>query len=763
LSDKKIISRKVFLAFLILLGFGFIFPTKALSHGFLEACMEISGDASGDGYFDGSHCAYGITDRFPYDDSVEFTPNTLSITWSYSSVNTGAGNLYFYNTTTGSFPLAIACSTLTAAGPATYTTPIAALTPGHNISITFDSDCFDTGVGVSDPTFWNFTVAGSPPDTTNPLMTALSPADNSSGVAVGANLSITFDEAVNVASGYAYVRRASDSVAVHTIDITSGLVTGDGTSTITFNPSSDLNPGTAYYVNIDASAIDDLAGNSYAGISSTTTWNFTTLDNVNPTVFSLNPVDDSPAVAVGANFAVTFSEPVTVGTGNVRIHLASDNSVVETMSITGPRVSGDGTTTLIFDPISNLNISTAYYIQIDASAVDDLAGNSFAGILDTTSWSFTTAAGSSVTTDPFDGETGVCTTRGLTITFPQAMFSDRNNRAGTINVSCGNPAVTVLSEICEPGTFQGSGTTTLTKNFVTRESSTCKINISNNCIHDALNNYWAGTSIEFDTSASVCTSGSCVPIRTIIEPLDDTPNAPPNTDLRVDFPSEVMLETAYDVVSQFTIHRSADDSVYAQYSLNMDGDNTGSLLDAYGIGTTSLIIDPKVNFPPAAYYVNYSVLLRNCGYDTISDTTTWNFTVGATAPLMLLEKTPRNNRLNVGIDTYLELTYDNPVYRGVGSLRVYRADDDTLIDTVTAASARIYGIGTPIVRIFPVNGLDYRTDYYILADEGFLNGGSPTLPSEEIKRVSLDDKKKWYFRTIQMHKIPFFRNWTDDR
>jgi len=61
-----------------------------------------------------------------------------------------------------------------------------------------------------------------------------------------------------------------------TIAVTSGQVSGGGTSTITINPSSNLAYSTGYYIQIDATAFDDAYGNSFAGISDATTWNFTT-------------------------------------------------------------------------------------------------------------------------------------------------------------------------------------------------------------------------------------------------------------------------------------------------------------------------------------------------------------------------------------------------------------------------------------------------------------------------------------------------------
>lgn len=113
-------------------------------------------------------------------------------------------------------------------------------------------------------------------DSTAPSVSNLSPLDNATEVSLDTNLVITFDEAVDVETGNIFIKKSSDNSTVETIDVTSGLVTGTGTTIITINPTNDLNYSTEYYVNIGATAFDDAAGNSYAGISDATTWSFTT-------------------------------------------------------------------------------------------------------------------------------------------------------------------------------------------------------------------------------------------------------------------------------------------------------------------------------------------------------------------------------------------------------------------------------------------------------------------------------------------------------
>jgi len=168
-------------------------------------------------------------------------------------------------------------------------------------------------------------------------------------------------------------------------------VTGSGSNSVTINPTSDLADSTEYYIQIEANAFDDSAGNSYAGISDTTTWSFTTGDSTNPTVSSFSPTDNATNIAVGTNLVITFSEAVDAESGNITLKKASDNSTVETFDVTTD-ISGSGSTEITINPASDLENSTEYYVQIDATAFDDASGNSYAGLDDTTTWSFATKA-----------------------------------------------------------------------------------------------------------------------------------------------------------------------------------------------------------------------------------------------------------------------------------------------------------------------------------------------------------------------------------
>lgn len=236
-------------------------------------------------------------------------------------------------------------------------------------------------------------------DTVDPTVSTLSPIDGATGVSVTANLVLTFDAAVNRQTGNIVIKKSSDDSIVETVDVTSAQVTGTGTAIITIDPSVTLESETGYYVQVATTAFDDIAGNSYAGISDTTTWNFTTADVVAPTVTVLSPADGASDVALASNLVITFDEAVDAETGNLTIKKASDDSTVETIDVTSGQVTGTGTAIITVNPTNNLEYGTGYYVQVDATAFDDPSGNSYAGISDTATWNFTTVAAPVIVSD----------------------------------------------------------------------------------------------------------------------------------------------------------------------------------------------------------------------------------------------------------------------------------------------------------------------------------------------------------------------------
>jgi methionine-rich copper-binding protein CopC len=387
-----------------------------------------------------------------------------------------------------------------------------------------------------------------------PTLSSSTPSDNATGVAVDANIVLTFSEAVDVESGNITIKKSSDNSTVESIDVTSGLVTGSGTNQITINPTNNLASLTGYYLNIDATAFDDSASNSYAGITNATTLSFTSADVVAPTLSSSTPSDNATGVAVDANIVLTFSEAVDVESGNITIKKSSDNSTVESIDVTGTLVAGTGTTTITINPTNNLASLTGYYLNIDATAFDDSASNSYAGITDATTLSFTSAdvvAPTLSSSTPSDNATGVAVDANIVLTFSEAVDVESGNI--TIKKSSDNSTV---ESIDVTGTLvAGTGTTTITINPTNNLASLTGyyLNIDATAFDDSASNSYAG--ITDATTLSFTSADVVAPTLSSSTPSDNA------TGVAVDANIVLTFSEAVDVESgNITIKKSSDNS-----------------------------------------------------------------------------------------------------------------------------------------------------------------------------------------------------------
>ncbi|MEO3473717.1 clostripain-related cysteine peptidase [Roseomonas sp. CAU 1739] len=110
-------------------------------------------------------------------------------------------------------------------------------------------------------------------DSTAPQLVAMSPFDNATGVGVGSNLTFLFDEAVRAGTGNIHIARTGFADIL--IPIGDPQVSFSG-EVMTVNPTANLVANTSYKVSIDAGAVKDIVGNSFAGIGGGSTLDFTT-------------------------------------------------------------------------------------------------------------------------------------------------------------------------------------------------------------------------------------------------------------------------------------------------------------------------------------------------------------------------------------------------------------------------------------------------------------------------------------------------------
>ena len=165
------------------------------------------------------------------------------------------------------------------------------------------------------------------------------------------------------------------------------------------------------------------------------------IDSTPPTLISSDPADNQTEVPIASDIILKFSEVVVAQNGNVVIYKTSDDSIVETIDVTSNQISGSGTSEIKINPTNNLSSSTEYYLKVDPTAFDDLSGNSYLGINDTTSLSFTTigptviSVTSSTPNGLYNADNNVI---NISINFSEDVEVDTSNGSPTLELETGS-------------------------------------------------------------------------------------------------------------------------------------------------------------------------------------------------------------------------------------------------------------------------------------------------------------------------------------
>ena len=231
------------------------------------------------------------------------------------------------------------------------------------------------------------------------------------------NVNVTFSEAVTVAG------TPQITLETGTTDRTINYNgTGSGTNTLQFNytvQAGDETNDLDYLATNSLTAgtsIQDAAGNNATltlptpgAANSLGNNKALVIDAVLPTLSSNSPTDGDTSIGKSSNITLTFNEDIAFGTGNIQVIDVTDGSNSFTINAASPgaqaSISG---AVLTINPSTDLDFNSNYAIQIAATAIDDTAGNSFAGITNNTVLDFTTEATSGTGTHlNFDGSNDI--------------------------------------------------------------------------------------------------------------------------------------------------------------------------------------------------------------------------------------------------------------------------------------------------------------------------------------------------------------------
>ncbi|SFD13199.1 Por secretion system C-terminal sorting domain-containing protein [Chitinophaga sp. CF118] len=111
-------------------------------------------------------------------------------------------------------------------------------------------------------------------------------------------------------------------------------------------------------------------------------------DTTPPAISALLPENNSTGAAPSTQPAITFTENVQAGNGQLILHNVT-TGVQQTFAVNSSSIIVSNATLTL---IATLHPDQTYFITLDSAAVLDLSGNAFAGITDSTKWKFSIGA-----------------------------------------------------------------------------------------------------------------------------------------------------------------------------------------------------------------------------------------------------------------------------------------------------------------------------------------------------------------------------------
>ncbi|WP_186440280.1 Ig-like domain-containing protein [Planktothrix tepida] len=564
-----------------------------------------------------------------------------------------------------------------------------------------------------------YSISGTVPsgDTTPPIANSFTPADNATGVAVGANLVVNFNEAIKKGSGNLVIKKLSDNSVVETIAVTAANITVSG-SQLTINPTANLLQGTDYYIGIANGAIKDIAGNNYAGITGNSTWNFKTVlptDTTPPTANSFTPADNATGVAVAANLVVNFSEAIQKGSGNLVIKKLSDNSVVETIAVTATNITVSGSQ-LTINPTANLAQNTDYYIGIANGAIKDTAGNNYAGITGNSTWNFKTQTLSSFTPDTSVSPPGVSASSVAWSDYngdgkQDFLLTGYDNSWNPISKLYKNTGSGFIEDtsISLPGVLYGS----VAWSDYNGDGKSDFLLTGSDSSYNYISKLYKNTGSGFIEDTSISLPGVW---------QGSVAWADYNGDGKPDF-----LLTGYDNSYNYI------SKLYKNTGSGFSEDTSVSLPGVYGssVAWADYNGDGKPDFLLTGSDSSYnyiSKLYKNT--TTTSDTT----------PPKASSFTPGDNSTIVAVDANLVVNFSEAIKKGTGNIVIKKLSDNSVVETIAVTATNVILNGNQLTTN-PTANLVTGTSYYV----EIANGAIKDIAGNNY--VGITGNSTWNFKT----------------
>lgn len=194
-----------------------------------------------------------------------------------------------------------------------------------------------------------YTISYSELDVLPPVITASTP-DIGGTTGAAQNLSLVFSETIQRGPGNVVLRSVTTGAVVETFSVASSpriLVNGQ---TLTIDPTSDLQPGVQYRVEVSSDAVRDLAGNAFAG---SVAWTFSTQALANTA-----PVSSNGSASTKEDSVLVGTLPIAVDANGDQITYAK----VSDASKGGVSVAANGQYT--YTPFADFNGADSFGFSV---------------------------------------------------------------------------------------------------------------------------------------------------------------------------------------------------------------------------------------------------------------------------------------------------------------------------------------------------------------------------------------------------------------
>lgn len=563
-----------------------------------------------------------------------------------------------------------------------------------------------TGVKFGDTAVW--TSPNPVPDTTPPVLNQpLQPLLLLSKAAMSSNFVMVFNEAIQAGSGNITLRKKSDQTMVQTYAANDKDKVKINQATVEIT-----NPGlidvTDYYIEVDGTAIQDLAGNSYAGLSGLTAWAFSTPDTTAPIVSVNQPVTAARNVLKNDALKLTFNEAVKAVAGKTITIYKADQTVFETISADDTsKVTITGSVVTILH--SNFEEKEDYYALVEAGAFADLSDNEYLGITSSTAWEFYVPDATAPEVNslyPLNNGNKINPTDDFKITFNEAVKAVSGKQIKVYDaITHSEVAALDADDVTQ---VQITDNEVVLVNPGLANDKSYYIEVTAGAFQDLAGNPVAA--IGGTSDWTFATPDTIAPTVTAYSPVPNGITASKDSALTLTFSESIVA----DATKNITIYNTANDESVTTFKAT----DSAHVAIVGGLVTLSNLGLKETS----SYYVEIEegAFTDSTGnsYAGISGKTDWAFaTPDTTAPTIAVLSPANSSTLN-DLSAPLVITFDEDVKAVNGkSVSILKESDNSTVVTYSATdSTKVMINGKAVTITNP--GLSDVTTYYIKLDSG---------------------------------------------